>query len=133
MKEWISRSVAILALLLVPMVAAPQLAYAADTPSCGEAESAKGQVLQGIGQTGNDCSDAGISKAVKTVVNVLTLIVGITAIIMIIISGFRFIISNGDSGKVASARTALIFSLVGVAVAALAQVLVRFVLFQTNK
>lgn len=132
MRRQIATLFATLALLLVPAVAVPQLAYAAD-PSCGSENSAKGQVLQGIGQTGNNCDDSGVNNTISTIVEILSIIVGFAAIIMIIVSGIRFITSNGDSGKVAGARSALIYSLVGLAVAALAQILVRLVLYQTSK
>jgi uncharacterized membrane protein YuzA (DUF378 family) len=52
---------------------------------------------------------------------------------MIVISAFRFITSGGDSNRVSSARSTLIYALIGVAVAALAQLLIHFVLFQANK
>lgn len=132
MKQRITHVLTVLAMLVVPMLATSQLAYAAP-PSCGSGGDAKGQVLQGIGQTGSNCDTSGVNNAVSTVIEILSIIVGLAAIIMIIVSGLRFITANGDSGKVASARTALIYSLIGVAVAALAQLMVRFVLFQTSK
>ena len=65
---------------------------------------------------------------ISSVVGLLSIIVGAAAVIMIIVSGLRYITSGGDSGKVAGAKNALIYALVGVAVAALAQLMVHFVL-----
>lgn len=69
-----------------------------------------------------------VGKLISSVVNLLSTIVGIAAVIMIIVSGFKYVTSGGDSGGIASAKTTLIYALVGLAIAALAQVLVRFVL-----
>jgi ABC-type Fe3+-siderophore transport system permease subunit len=60
-------------------------------------------------------------------------VVGGLSISMIVVSGLRFITSGGDSNKVSSAKSALIYALVGIAVAALAQALVHLVLYQSNK
>ncbi len=89
---------------------------------------AKGEVLQGVGQTGTNCSDAGVDKTVKTVVNILSYIIGIVATIMIMVGGFKYITSNGDSNAVANAKNTIVYALVGIVVAGLAQFLVRFVL-----
>ncbi len=116
--------VAILAPLAIPTATA-----AAACPGPG---SSKGQVLEGVGQTGSDCSDAGITSTLELVVEILSLVAGIAAIIMVIVAGFKYITSNGDAGKVGSAKTTLIYALVGIAIAALAQILVHFVINAAN-
>lgn len=68
-----------------------------------------------------------IEEVIGIIVNILTVIVGIAAVFMIIINGFRFITSNGDSGSIANARNGVIYAIVGLVVVALAQVIVRFV------
>lgn len=100
----------------------------ASAASCGDSGSPKGQVLQGIGQTGSNCDDSGVQNAVNAAVQVLSIVAGMAAVIAIILSGFKYITSGGDSSKVSSAKSALIYALVGFVVAALAQVLVNFVL-----
>lgn len=106
-------------------LAVPHPAYAV----CGEgAKTPKGQVLIGAGQAGNDCKGVQVNNTVSAAVEILSIVVGIAAVIMIIVSGFKYVTSSGDSGSIASAKTTLIYALVGLAIAALAQVLVRFVL-----
>lgn len=66
--------------------------------------------------------------ALRTVINIISFIIGISAIIVIIISGLRMIVSGGDPNNVKSAREAIIYALVGVVVALVAQAIVVFVL-----
>lgn len=100
--------------------------------------SARNQVCQGIFLAGNpnivgqdnSCGDKGIQlgSALTVLINLLSLIIGIAAVVMIIVGGFKFITSGGDASKVASAKGTLIYALVGLAVVVLAQMIVRFVL-----
>ena len=65
---------------------------------------------------------------IKTVVNVLLWAVGILSVIMIIFSGFRYITSAGDASKTKSARSTLIYSVVGLIVAIMAWAIVNMVI-----
>lgn len=69
-----------------------------------------------------------IVGVIRSVIEVLSIIIGIAAVIGIIVSGLRMTLASGDSNGIASARSSLIYSLVGLAIAALAQVIVRIVL-----
>ena len=65
---------------------------------------------------------------IKTIVSVLSIVIGIVAVIMFIISGFKYITSGGDSNGVSSAKNTLIYAIVGLIIVALAQFFVHFVL-----
>lgn len=69
-----------------------------------------------------------INKVVKAVTNIISVILGIVGVIMVIISGFKYVTSNGDAQAVGSAKRTLIYALVGLVVAALAQFMVHFVI-----
>jgi hypothetical protein len=126
-------NVASLSLMPVVPVSAAPIAAPRDDP-CADTSSSKGQVLLGAGETSaGSCSGAGVSNIVGSVVSILSIVVGVAAVIMIILSGFRYITSGGDSNKVASAKSSLIYALVGLAVAALAQVIVHDVLHSAVK
>jgi len=81
-------------------------------------------------QDPNDPSSATnpVIKIIKVAVDVVSFVAGAAAVILIIISAIRFITSGGDSGKVAQARGALTYALVGIAITVLAQTLIAFVL-----
>lgn len=64
----------------------------------------------------------------KTVFNIFSFVIGIAAVIMLVIGGIKLVLSQGDSSNIASGRSTIIYALAGLAVAALAQVIVVFVL-----
>jgi hypothetical protein len=120
---------AALVFTLTPTIALSGTAYAA----CGNGSRAKDKVLEGIGATGSDCKEEPLTNVIAGVVNILSLIVGMVAIVMIVLAGFKYITSGGDANKVGGAKQTLVYALVGLVVAALAQVLVHFVLYNINK
>lgn len=91
-----------------------------------------GNTAQLDGQT--DCSEleegaqGGLNKLITNIINVFSLIVGIVAVIMIIIGGFRYITSGGDSGNVTGAKNTILYAIIGLVIVALSQFIVRFVL-----
>ena len=95
--------------------------------------AAKDEVCKGIAasSSGGVCDNGSrltINEVLKTVVNILSAVAGVIAVIMLVVSGFKYITSEGDSGKINSARQTLTYALVGIVVVALSQSLVRFVL-----
>lgn len=97
-----------------------------------------GAVCEGIGIAGggsSDCSDSGgltVEGVIKNVINILSLVIGVVAVFMIMFAGFKFITANGDANAVSSARNTIIYAIVGLVVAALAQVIVKFVLVKVT-
>jgi len=69
-----------------------------------------------------------LSTTLNNIIDVISILVGIAAVIMLIVSGFRYITSGGDSGKITSAKNNFIFALVGLVIVALAQTIVKYVL-----
>lgn len=124
----------VLAALLLLFALGGQAIIPANVLACGTSTgSSKNQVLSGVDQTGTDCGGSGVTNAIRTAVTILSIIIGAAAIIMLLVSGFRYITSGGDSNRVSAAKSALIYALVGVAIAGLAQLLVHFVLYQSTK
>lgn len=119
---------ATLAIAAVP-VALPSLVSAADVDIEGSLACGTNFELSTSG--GCEVVEEGatrIETIIRTVVNVLSVIVGLVAVIMIIWGGFRYITSGGDSGKITSARNTIIYAVIGLIIVALAQFLVQFVL-----
>lgn len=77
---------------------------------------------------GCDGGTSSVQTLIKNIINVLSAIGGIIAVIMVIIGGFKFVTSGGDSNASASARNTIIYALVGLVIIAFAQIIVQFVL-----
>jgi cytochrome bd-type quinol oxidase subunit 2 len=80
------------------------------------------------GQCDTGTANSQISTLMTDVINLFSLLVGIVSVIMIIIGGFKYITSNGDTGNISSAKNTIIFALVGLVIVAMAQFIVHFVL-----
>ena len=78
--------------------------------------------------TATPSSQSQIDKIITQIVNILSVIVGVVAVIFMILGGAKYITSAGDAGKVTSGKNSVIYALVGLLVVALSQVIVRFVL-----
>lgn len=120
------------ALLLVAPFAAPVSVFAASDTiggnlACGTTDLAvpdaskdcKSQLSGGTGR---------INKIITQAINIFSVVVGIIAVIMIIVGGFKYITSGGDSGNISSAKNTIIYAVIGLVIVALAQFLVQFVL-----
>jgi uncharacterized membrane protein YtjA (UPF0391 family) len=96
----------------------------------------QGATLSVSGSGGCSSTSAGTDKIntiITTVINVFSLVVGVVSVIMIIVGGFRYITSGGDSGKVGGAKNTIIYALIGLVVVALAQFIVQFVLNKVSQ
>ncbi len=123
-------------LLAVPM-AVPVAVLAAANPqdaACQGADKleipANGDVAAGA-CSNIDSGNGGTSRIndlIRQAINIFSVIVGVVAVIMIILGGFRYITSGGDSTKVGSAKNTILYALIGLIIVALAQIVVRFVL-----
>lgn len=76
--------------------------------------------------------DEGMAKYVWTIVlNILfdiTMLVGYAAIIFVIYGGFKYIMSNGEPGKVAMAKSIITNALIGLVIGVLATIIVNTIL-----
>lgn len=109
-------------------VLAPQSAVMAvnPVPIC-ETTASRTDVCNEVDK-GQSSSDNPIVSVLRVVIVVISVIIGIAAVIVLIVSGIRLITSQGDSQSVATARSSIIYALIALVVAALAPILVGFVL-----
>jgi uncharacterized membrane protein len=82
----------------------------------------------GAGCTTQPKNGVNINNVITIVINLMSALVGVVAVIMIIVAGFKYVTSGGDSSSVASAKNTLIYAIVGLVVVALSQIIVKFVL-----
>lgn len=96
-----------------------------NTPAC--------QVSKGTKAAGANTENASIGDKVKLVINMLLFIIGAVSVIMIILGGLRYVLSNGDSSQVTSAKNTILYAVIGLVVALLAYAIVNFVVTQFTK
>ncbi|MCL2037521.1 pilin [Candidatus Saccharibacteria bacterium] len=73
-------------------------------------------------------ADTALNNTFRNIINVLIFVAGIIAVIMITISGIRFVTGRGSPDAVTKARNMLIYSIVGLVIAVSAFAIVNFVL-----
>ncbi len=56
------------------------------------------------------------------------IVVGVTAVIMIIIGGIQYVMSSGDPTNVTNAKNTILYAIIGLVVALMAQGIITFVL-----
>ncbi|HEX5797610.1 MAG TPA: pilin [Candidatus Saccharimonadales bacterium] len=99
------------------------LSFNSQSPAQGGV-TAPCNIGDGQGQSAADRADSLIAE----VINLITIVVGILAVIMIIYGGFRFVTSGGNPENTKAARNAILYALVGLVIVAFAQLIVKFVL-----
>lgn len=72
-----------------------------------------------------------LTDFIAKALNVLSVVVGAAAVVMIIVGGFRYTTSGGKEEGVKNAKNSILYALIGLIIVALAQVIVRFVLNKT--
>lgn len=117
--------------LLIPAVVLPGAVSAVKVnvfQACNAATN------NGVSAGGTDvCQEANkggnpIIHTLTVVLDILSTVVGVAAVIMLIIGGFKFVTSGGDSAAVKSARETILYALIGAVVVAFSQAIIAFVL-----
>lgn len=122
-----------LALMMPIALAVPATVQGVTDPQASTCEAVKTLEISSKPQT-NDCNfedvagEKTVNDLIAQIINVLSAIVGIVAVIMIIIGGFRYITSGGAADKVTAAKNTILYGLIGLVIVALAQIIVKFVL-----
>mgnify|MGYP000450994474 CR=1 FL=1 len=64
----------------------------------------------------------------QDILNIVFVVIGALAFLMLVVAGLRYVLAQGDPTKVAEARRQIIYSFVGLIVAVLAVAIVNLVL-----
>lgn len=94
-----------------------------DSSVCKDNEDAKANPFNPI---------SGKDGILFTAVRILSSLVGVISVIMILFGSIKYITAGGEANSVASAKRTIVYALVGVLVAALAQGLVIFIVNSLN-
>lgn len=113
--------------------------FLAFVPAVSHAQTPTHQIQCGInaaaGQTKNGCNApdkkdtaTSLNNLIAKIVNLLSSALGVVAIIMIIVAGFRYVTSGGNEEAVKSAKRTILYAIIGLVVAFFARLIVHFVL-----
>lgn len=99
-------------------------------PAPAYAQSAVDQIREGVRVSGGNQGNNSVrlQDRIRPIVNVVLFVLGAVAVIMIIVGGFRYVLSGGDSSAVTSAKNTILYAVVGLIVAILAYAIVNFVI-----
>jgi hypothetical protein len=94
------------------------------------AANAVDQACSGLNSlsSSNSCGtgQASVNNIVASVTKLISYIVGAVAVLVFIFAGFRFITSGGSKENINSARNMILYAIIGLAVAVLAQLIVHY-------
>ncbi len=123
-------TVAAVAISAAPTYAATSGAACSGDPNAApDPLSAGAGCSQGASQKTNLFGQGGVFTVAA---NTLIFLVGAISVIYLIIGGLRYVISNGDSKAVTSAKDTILYAIVGVVVAVISFALVQFVINALN-
>jgi hypothetical protein len=115
-------------IFLLSAVVVPIPAMAVDVfPVCSTATGGSTDVCKDVTNQRSSGQNPIIS-VIKDIIEIISIAIGVAAVIVIIISGLRFVLNGDDPKAVEQARSGIIYALAGIAVALTAQAIVVFVL-----
>jgi hypothetical protein len=128
---FLRRSIAGLPALLVLLatIAIPAQAFAATDPfqsTCAVSGAAASTLC--TSKSGTQDPLTGPTGIITKVTIILATVAGIISVIFIIVGGIKYITANGDSSSIASAKSTIIYALIGLLVAVLARPMINFVI-----
>ena len=95
-------------------------------------KSASCETLNIVADGNAGCDDGAaekrVSGVIRNIVQIISIAAGIIAVIMLIVAGLKYITSNGDANAIGSAKRTIIYAIVGLVIAASAQIIVQLVL-----
>jgi hypothetical protein len=114
----------LLSIMACGILLLPGVAHAVDLlgPSCSQAPDSS--VCKQAAQQGT--TDP-ITHIINTAANIIAIVGGVAAVVMIIIAGLTFITSSGNAERVTTARRRILYSIIGLVVISLAWTITRFI------
>ena len=102
------------------------LAFSPLAGACGSGSSAS---------TSSVCQDQsgantvyGSGGILDKIINLVSIIIGVVAVFAIIVAGFMFITSGGDSAKINTAKNTILYVIIGLVIVAIAQLVESFII-----
>lgn len=132
MKKMFIGLAAVIALLFLStpvLFAQDPTATAEQRQACNDPKLQNSSFCKSV-QSERDAGDRilGPSGIITRIAQLVVYLTGVISVIMVIIGGFRYVVSGGDSSGISGAKNTIMYALVGLVVAIFAQAIVTFVL-----
>ncbi len=95
--------------------------------TCPTGTIKQGQSVNNLAEC-NVQDDNSLMPTVQVIINVALTVLGLVAVVMVIMGGFNYMTSSGDTAKVTKARNTILYGVIGLVIALLAFAIVNFVL-----
>ncbi|MGD8373767.1 MAG: pilin [Candidatus Woesebacteria bacterium] len=115
------KALAIFALIVTLMVPLPAAAQVDVFPQCSTSGSDSAICRGGE-------SLFGPSSIWNRILNAITYVAGAVAVLMIIVGGLRYTLSNGDQAGINAAKNTILYSVIGLVLTIMANAIINFVL-----
>lgn len=96
----------------------------------GAAHAAVGGISDGANSAKTAEQQDDLVSQIQVITNTMLFAIGVVAVIMLIIGGFRYVFSAGNQQNVTAAKDTILYAVIGIVVALLAYAIVNFVLGQ---
>lgn len=109
------------------------LAFSSASAAAATVDPFKDINCSGAAASSAVCKDKGgsgnpVTGVILRVINLIAILAGIAAVIIIIIAGISYILSGGDPSKVNNAKNTIIYAVIGLVVIAVGRTLIAFVI-----
>lgn len=129
MKKYLTTLLAAALSAAVLLVAVPAAAQVANPTLEGEACRGITGSTSPTGTGATACADPGFfGGLVESVLNILSIVLGGIAAIVLVVAGIMYVASGGDPNNTKRAKDAILYAVIGIVVAVAAQGIVRFVI-----
>ncbi len=98
--------------------------------TAGTALADNPDAVKGIQQAQGNLTGQELGSQIGNITNLMIVVIGIISVIMLIIGGFRYVLSGGDSKNTTAAKDTILYAIIGVVVALLAYSIMAFVIKQ---
>jgi hypothetical protein len=91
-------------------------------------QACQGDVPSDICDTPAENPVSGANGVILNTVQIVSFVIGVTAVLVIMYGGFKYITANGDANSISSAKNTIMYAVIGLLLSLLSQAIVIFVL-----
>jgi len=102
------------------------------SPACSTSGTGSSAVCTDVQNASGHTSADPVTYRLGLIVNIIALVAGAAAVLLILVSSIKYITSAGDANKVGSAKNTIIYVLIGIVVIVAARTILIYVINKIN-